>query len=322
MRFDLPLRGAGGEPVDLRRTILSHGVARLEPQRILDDGRAIELPLRLRDGRTTVVRVAQGNGNVADVHASGAVRGTAAQHEIATRVRRVLALEADFSPFYQRAAGDPALAWVTQGAGRFLRSATTFEDVVKTICTTNCAFSATVRMTNALVRDLGERVPGPLGVRLFPTPLAMAEAPERWYREVARAGYRGAYLRAIAASVAAGALDLEALAAASPDDLPDDELEERLRALPGVGPYAAAHIMMLVGRHSRLVLDSWTRPAYARISGRRARTDATIIRRFKPYGRFAGLAFWCYVTKDWIDDDASAAAIAARTVASVSSAPA
>jgi 3-methyladenine DNA glycosylase/8-oxoguanine DNA glycosylase len=31
-----------------------------------------------------------------------------------------------------------------------------FEDVVKTICTTNVAWSATVRMVNALVDNLGE----------------------------------------------------------------------------------------------------------------------------------------------------------------------
>jgi 3-methyladenine DNA glycosylase/8-oxoguanine DNA glycosylase len=148
----------------------------------------------------------------------------------------------------------------------------------------------------------------------------MAAAPESWYHDVARAGYRGAYLRAIAASVAAGHLDLEALARAAPDELPDDELERRLRELPGVGPYAAAHIMMLMGRYSRLVFDSWTRPAYVRLSGRRVRSDAAIVRRFKPYGRFAGLAFWCYVTRDWLDDtDAMAASIAASTAGSSSS---
>ncbi len=31
---DLPLRGAGGEPVDFARTIVSHGVAELPPNRV------------------------------------------------------------------------------------------------------------------------------------------------------------------------------------------------------------------------------------------------------------------------------------------------
>ena len=35
----------------------------------------------------------------------------------------------------------------------------------------------------------------------------------------------------------------------------------RLLALPGVGPYAAAHIMMLLGRYTRLILDSYCPPS-------------------------------------------------------------
>jgi N-glycosylase/DNA lyase len=316
VRFDVPLRGAGGEPVDLQRTIRSHGCVKLAPNRVLDGGRKLQLPARLGDGRTTLLELAPAPGGGVQVRASGALRGAAVRAELADLVRHILRLDADFGAFYARAASDPDLAWVTRGAGRFLRSATAFEDVVKTICTTNCAWSATERMTNALVADLGEPVAGHPGVRLFPAAAAMAAAPEAWYRDVARAGYRGAYLRAIATAVAAGELDLDALAAAGPGELGDDELERRLLALPGVGPYAAAHIMLLMGRYSRLVLDSWTRPKYAELRGRKPRSDATIERRFAPYGAYAGLAFWCYVTSDWVDE--SAAAIAARTAGSAS----
>ena len=37
----LPLEGAGGEPVDLWRTIVSHGVADLPPNRIDEDERVL-----------------------------------------------------------------------------------------------------------------------------------------------------------------------------------------------------------------------------------------------------------------------------------------
>jgi 3-methyladenine DNA glycosylase/8-oxoguanine DNA glycosylase len=80
---------------------------------------------------------------------------------------------------------------------------------------------------------------------------------------------------------------------------PTDEVAERLLALPGIGPYGATHLMMLVGRHSRLVLDSWTRPKYAQVSGRKA-SDAAVERCFRRYGRYSGLAFWLYLTKDWV----------------------
>jgi 3-methyladenine DNA glycosylase/8-oxoguanine DNA glycosylase len=127
----------------------------------------------------------------------------------------------------------------------------------------------------------------------------MAAAQESFYRDVARTGYRGAYLRSLAESVASGDVDLEELATADPGELPDDEVAARLLALPGVGPYAAAHIMMLIGRYSRLVFDSWTRPKYASLNGRKAK-DAAIERRFRRYGRYSGLAFWLYLTRDWV----------------------
>jgi len=80
-----------------------------------------------------------------------------------------------------------------------------------------------------------------------------------------------------------------------------DEVAERLLALPGCGPYATAHMMMLLARYSRLVLDSWTRPKYARLRGRKA-SDKTIERRFRPYRDYAGLAFWLYLTRDWVTE--------------------
>src|SRR5207244_11451931 len=123
---------------------------------------------------------------------------------------------------------------------------------------------------------------------------------ETFYREGVRAGYRAPYLATLARSVAGGEVDLESLANVSSSDLRDDEMERRLIALPGVGPYAAAHIMMTLGRNSRLILDSWTRPKYARLVGKRSVTDTAIVRRFRRFGEHAGLAFWLFVTKDWV----------------------
>ncbi|CAN5235551.1 hypothetical protein BH18ACT14_BH18ACT14_10180 [soil metagenome] len=61
--------------------------------------------------------------------------------------------------------------------------------------------------------------------------------------------------------------------------------------------------MMMLGRYSRLILDSWTRPKYAAVTGGRAKKDATIVRRFRRYGSYAGLAFWLMLTRDWVEED-------------------
>jgi 3-methyladenine DNA glycosylase/8-oxoguanine DNA glycosylase len=295
-RLELPLRGPRGEPVDFRRLLASHGVAALPPTRIDEDAWTLETTVRIPRGRPRTIRVHEPRRGIVAVE----VFGPAADGVVGS-VRRILNLDEDLSEFYAAASNDPELVWATGGAGRMLRSETVFQTVVTTICTTNCAWSATVRMVTALVDHLGEPSAADKG-HAFPKPEAMASADEAFYRDVVRAGYRGPYLRSLAGSVADGSVDLEALDAVVTDELPDDEVEERLLALPGVGPYAAAHIMMLLGRHSRLILDSWTRPKFARVAGRKA-SDAAIKRRFRRYGRFAGLAFWLFLTRDWVEEE-------------------
>ena len=293
MILELPLVGPSGEPVDFRRLLASHGVASLPPTRIDEEAWTLETTVAIPRGRPRSVRVYEARPGVAAVEVLGA-----ASSGVVQPLRQMMNLDEDLAPFYAVAAEDPALEWATRGAGRMLRAPTVFQTVVTTICTTNCAWSGTVRMVTALVDELGEPSVGNLG-RAFPTPGAMAEAGEAFYRDVARAGYRGAYLRALAGSVASGEVDLEALL---DPELPDDDVLAALLALPGVGPYAAAHVMMLIGRHSRLILDSWTRPKYARMNGGRKVADSTIERRFRRYGRYAGLAFWLTVTKDWVEE--------------------
>ena len=279
---EIELVGAGGEPVDWRRTMGSHGVADLLPNR-LDEERWMFATVLDVGGRAQPVQISESRPGYA------LVEGAKATVPV---VRHMLRLDEDLSRFYALVADDAELAWATQGAGRMLRSPTVFEDLVKTICTTNCTWAATVRMVTALVEHLG------IGGRTFPSPAVMAEASDDFYRDVARTGYRGAYLQTIARGVADGTLDLEILDGRS--DLPDDEVAARLLALPGVGPYAAAHAMMLLGRYQRLILDSWTRPTYARIARYKKVKDSTIERRFRRYKDFAGLAFWLYITRDWV----------------------
>jgi len=294
----IQLRGAGGEPADFARTVLSHGVADLLPNTIAEDGSSLETVLPAR-GRAYVVRLVPDGPASAVLSAPGAAAPPAAARTTLERqIRHMLRLDEDLSGFYRAAQDDPRLAWVAQaGAGRMLRSPTVFEDLVKTICTTNCTWSATVRMVSALVGRLGVAGVGAPERRTFPTPEAMAQAGEDFYRDEARAGYRGPYLRTVATDVAEARLDLEEL---RDPELADREVAERLLALPGVGPYAMAHMMMLLGRYKRLILDSWTRPTYRRLSGRPRVTDKGIERAFRSYRHFAGLAFWLTLTRDWV----------------------
>jgi 3-methyladenine DNA glycosylase/8-oxoguanine DNA glycosylase len=239
--------------------------------------RVVELAFEERDGRLRV--------------RSSSRLGPGDAEQVPALVARMFRFHDDLAPFYAKIAGDEMLGWASSGAGRILASPTVFEDVVKTICTTNCAWSATVRMTTALVE---------LGGGAFPDAALLAATPESWYRDVARMGYRGPYVLTIAADVVTGKLDLESLT--EPARHSDEEAETMLLALPGIGPYGAAHVMQLLGRHRLLVLDSWTRPTYLRLSGKKRASDSTIRRAFARYGEYAGLAFWLFLTRDWVEE--------------------
>jgi 3-methyladenine DNA glycosylase/8-oxoguanine DNA glycosylase len=285
----IALRGPAGEPVDLRRSVHSHGCASLPPMQPDADGLGFAATVRVA-GVPTTVRVRAAGQDAVEVEP-----GDAAAVAV---VRTMLRLDEDLAGFYAVAADDPDLAWVTAGAGRMLRAQTVFQDVVTTLCTTNCAWSATERMVGAIVGHLGDPVPGGTA-RAFPTPDAMAAAGEAFYRDVVRAGYRARYLVELSRAVADGQVDLDALADPAIDD---GTVADRLLSLAGIGGYATAHIMLMLGRYRRLILDSWTRPTYARLARRRSVSDNAIRRRFARYGDWAGLAFWCKLTRDWVED--------------------
>jgi 3-methyladenine DNA glycosylase/8-oxoguanine DNA glycosylase len=301
--WEFELLDPGGNPIDLWRTLVSHGIAALPPMQLDEDARTLEVTLKAGGTSPRTIRVLEGHGR-GRVEVAGRAPGLNATQGIVTKLRYMLRLDEDLSAFYALAARDPRLEWVTQGAGRMVRSPTVFEDVVKTLCTTNCSWSATERMVGAIVEHLGEPASGAPATggagRAFPSAEAMAAAPAEFYKDVARAGYRGPYLLSLASSVADGVVDLERLARAAPEELSDDAVAAQLLALPGIGPYAAAHVMMLLGRCSRLILDSWTRPTYARLARRRTVADDDIVRRFRRYGDYAGLAFWLFLTRDWV----------------------
>lgn len=301
--LELRLRGPVGEPVDLWRTLVSHGFHQLPPLSLDEDQRTLTMTLRMPRGAPRRVTVGAGRRGVSRIVPAGPEPSVQARASIERQVARVLHLDQDLAPFYELAADDPDLAWVTSGAGRMLRSPTVFEDVVKTLCTTNCSWGLTRTMVTALVANLGDPSLGRRdpATNAFPTPAAMAAQPERFYREVVRSGYRAPHFRRLGKLVVSGEVDLERLGEAGREELSDEEVERQLLALPGIGPYAAAHVMMTLGRNSKLILDSWTRPTYRRLAGaRRQPTDAQIERRFRRYGPEAGLAFWLFVTRDWV----------------------
>lgn len=217
--------------------------------------------------------------------------------EIRRRVSHMFRLDEDLSGFYAMCAGrGHPWASADAGLGRLLRSPTLFEDVIKTIATTNTQWGGTKRMVSALVAALGEPFPGEPDRRAFPTSAAMAAAPPETFTEVARWGYRGPYVVELARRVVSGELDLEGLLHS---DKPTAELKKELLAIKGVGPYAAATLLMLIGRYDEIGYDTVYRDfVSARYFNGEVPSPKVMTAVYDDWGRWRYLAYWIEL---WLD---------------------
>ena len=279
-----------------RATITSHGWADLAPFRITEDWQALGLTCLLPGDRAVSVTLRESGAAVAGTMQAAAPLTPAERKRVKATVADCLRLEEDLAPLYARLRREPRFRWARRiGAGRLLRSPTVFEDLVKLLCTTNCSWSLTRIMVGNLVERLG--VAAPDGTRAFPTPAAMADRSETFYRSTIRAGYRAPYFRALARRVARGELDLEAWRAPTTTV---EAVRAALADVKGAGEYVAANLLRLLGRYEALGLDSACRAMYARrYPSRRRPTDRAIARRYQPFAPWQGLVMWLDFTRDW-----------------------
>ena len=219
-----------------------------------------------------------------------------AKHKILRDARHILRLDENLSDFYRLTKKEKRLAWVEKlSGGRLLRSPTVFEDLVKTLTTTNCSWALTKIMVTNLVEKLGEASSD--GKRAFPTAAAMASVDEAFYRDEIRAGYRSPYFVELAESVASGKLDPEAWLTS---DLPTKDLNKEMKRVKGVGDSAAENLLKLVGRYDGLALDSFLRGEfYKKHNGAQICDDRQIHAFYEKFGDWRGLAIWCDMTSNW-----------------------
>jgi 3-methyladenine DNA glycosylase/8-oxoguanine DNA glycosylase len=219
----------------------------------------------------------------------------AEEHELRQTISWMLALEQDFSEFYALARSEPGLArMVERQAGRVLRSPTLFEDVVRTLLTTNTLWKHTLRMCRELTTRYGEPLPCDTGLHAFPTPQSLAQVDEPALREACRMGYRAPYVSELSQRVASGALDLEAL---KNSPLSTTQLRQELLGIKGVGGYAAANLLMLLGRYDFVPVDSWALKVVSNeFFGGEKVTPKQVLATFEKWGKWQGLVYWFW---DW-----------------------
>jgi N-glycosylase/DNA lyase len=155
--------------------------------------------------------------------------------------------------------------------------------------TTNTAWGGTIRMNAALVDRFGAPAMLDPEARAFPTPDALATAGPAALTD-AGLGYRAPYVAEVAAAVAGGTLDLEGLRTST---LETEPLRRRLLEIKGVGGYAAANLLLLLGRTDYIPIDSWARKMVSQewFDGAPV-ADLQVEEAFAEWGSWRGLCYW------------------------------
>ena len=270
---------------DFPKLVFAHGWVFLAPFSWNEKRLRLELPLRLggrRQAQAAISVTTKKNKSLVRIRADsrGGPLDAKYRERIRRQVRRMLRLDEDFTPFHRLCAREGELRFAARcRCGGILRAPTAFEDLAKTVCTTNCDWRNTKQMCRALCALAGG---------LFPTARDLLPHSPRRLARLAPVGYRAETIVALARLSAAGRLDLDAWAGAGDFD----RIRERLGRIKGIGPYTVNHMMVLLGDYRAIPVDSEV-IAYLRRThfGGRPVTPAEAVR---PYDRYHPYNFLAY----------------------------
>lgn len=282
-------------PFHYAATITSHGWVDLLPNYWNSETKSMQRVEQLSSGDVVIFQLYEVNSDDPStigiqVESENALSESEKQ-EIQHKVWDMLRLDEDLSEFYAicQKKGAP---WdeMTRGYGRILRSPAFFEDVVKTICTTNVQWGGTKGMIKRLVENFGEPYPLNPAFHAFPSPQNIAASPFEEFHAKVRMGYRSAYVHLLSQRVASGELDLEEIKKSS---LPTKELKKELLSIKGVGNYAAANLLMLTGRYDELTVDTVFRQFISeRYFQNQIPADEDALAIYEDWGKWKFLAYW------------------------------
>lgn len=283
------------KPYTFAASVCDHGWPSLAPNQWVSDCQTLQRVEQLRTGQVVLLQLSSQERNDAiavqiAVQAADAL-SAAERDEVLHKVRWMLKLDEDFVAFYALAAQHEHIGRiVSQGRGRLLRSPTLWEDVVKTIATTNVTWGNTKAMMQRLVEHLGTPFPLDPARRAFPTPAQVAAADPAIFSNGIRMGYRNAYVQQLAREIVNGERDLEALKEAK---YSPTQLKKAVKTIKGVGDYAAHTLMMLLGHYSELPVDSELRSHVTRryFAGE-TRSDKEMTAIYADWGDWKYLAYW------------------------------
>ncbi len=273
----------------LARDVCSYGYFLLAPNRWDPGTQTLTRPLHLAGGRVwcSIEQRNAGPGEPLRVRTDRALepkeRGPAKK-----MIARMLDFDADIAGFHKL---DPR--WKKSGRGRLFRAPTMFEDVIKTVTSCNVAWTSTIRMNQNLcsVIDAG-----------FPRATQLARRRATTLRTRCGVGYRDQRIIDLAKLFASPKKSGVDPAWFEDRANSDGEVFDALLALPGIGPYAAGNIMQLLGRTSRLAIDTES-VRHAKSTLGWSGSDTELIKRlearYEPFGPHKFRSYWFELWSDY-----------------------
>lgn len=282
------------------RDVCSYGYFLLAPNRWDPARRTLTRTLRLEDGRARfVIGQPRDDGSPRRGAPVRARADRALSRREQTQARRLLTrslrIDED-APVRSFHRVDPR--WKRSGRARLFRSPTLFEDLIKTVTSCNVAWPSTVRM-NARLCDAIDPA--------FPAPAALARRRPQTLRSRCGVGYRDARivdLAKLARDPTGGRGGAPAIDQRWLEDpaTTDADAHAFLLSLPGIGPYAAANVMQLLGRYGFLAIDTESVRHGRDVLGLPG-DDRSIIRalidRYEPFGEHRFRSYWFELWDDY-----------------------
>jgi 3-methyladenine DNA glycosylase/8-oxoguanine DNA glycosylase len=212
-----------------------------------------------------------------------------------TVAERVFALDWSIQTFHEALRGNEQYQWIVDGRhGRFLRSASLYEDVFKIILTTNTVWSRTKFMNDRATELWGNRVDS---LKAFPRPEAILHAGESALRAELGCGYRAPFLLGLAERAAS---ERDLFFGDGPSMHSPDQFCRLLRSIRGVGEVSAHYVARMYGFNLGFAVDSyvlrrcqelWEVPA--------TKVPGFLRRRYATSRSLAAQLLWLEITRAW-----------------------
>jgi 3-methyladenine DNA glycosylase/8-oxoguanine DNA glycosylase len=282
------------KPFDFNAALLSHGWVDLLPNICNEKGSSYSRTQIFSSGTVVHFQVSSSEEPFPDIFIEvdhPKKLSPPEQKEIRGCVQYMLRLDEDLEEFYALCKNKKS-PWkhLPQGKGYLLRSPDMFEEFVKVICTTNIQWGGTKRMVRELVEKFGDPYLRDTSLKTFPNPQSILAVSLQEFKNCVRLGYRADYIYLLAKQMDSGVLSQDELLNKL---LSTNEIKKRLISLKGVGNYAAATMLMLLGRYDHIPTDTVFRDFMkVKYFQNRQFSEEDGMRVYEEWGKWKYLAYW------------------------------